>query len=1131
MPPVLDIDTAKKITEKIRQIVRFLRHSPRETIAVFAGLALGSIAWWLGQTDQPKQLGFKYLEIWQIFKQYGSLTLFIFSGLSVLWAFVLIWRRLTPPPEEPVDVRPSAIKGPMPFGPHDGVLFRRLGREGEIGTLLDWILDEQIGLIIVMGESGAGKTSLLRAGLHRVLENQSPPIEYHYWEAVPDKPVAGLLTAVQAGWAVTADTTAPQKLTDLYPPSKAGSRRVIVLDQFEQLSPSKKPHQPIFQLLRHVATTAMPPHSITYVVAFRRDYDPTWRDFEIESTVHRQTMMSLRLFSEEQAKDIIAIIAEAAHFTLDNALADDLIVGMRNDEDRISPVDIGITLLALNERALRKPERHLNRGDYRIAGGATGLLVEYASSRLDRYRPDEQNTILKALLELVDLDTDRRLAEGLTLDRLAEKTGSPTSTLQRYLHDLASPHVRLLELLPSGAYRLPHERLIPALRQLSGFMLAEAEQANRTFNLAYVTWVSGRRSRALLLHGRRLRDVVRQRNQLHWGADRTDKQEFLRRSCRRRNWQRTISGAVPAGLLILGYLGLEQLNRLQYQRDLAGWGQPAALYDYQGQLKTLSITNDRLTHLRWLRSSFNELSFETPKLSDLEGLEVCKSLVFLTLNLNGSRGIGSVDALKDLKGLTSLTLNLGSTSVGSLDALKELKSLKNLTLNLSREYVNLSGRIADSLDVLKDLKGLTSLTLDLSGSSNVGSLDALEELEGLTNLKLDLRGSYVGDGSVYSLPLKRLKDLTSLTLNLIGSRRTPSLDALKDLTSLTSLTLDLGDRNADSLDVLKDLKGLTNLTLDLSGSSVGSLDVLKDLKGLTNLTLDLSGSSVGSLDALKDLKGLTNLTLDLSGTNVGSLDALKDFKGLASLTLNLSDSKVRSLDALKDLKGLISLTLYLTNAVVDSLEALKDLTLNLTSINVGGLDALRNFKDLKGLTSLTLNLSGANVGGLDALKDLESLTSLTLNLSYSNLGSVDVLKDLKGLKNLTLNLIGGSNVGSLPLKDLTGLTNLTLNLGSSDVGGLDALKDLTGLKNLTLNLGSNSVGSLDALKHLEALTNLTLNANVSDLSTVHSLGALESLAITNALHYELGVLPKSVTKLTLSDDQGPAKMGRLGQPQ
>ena len=104
------------------------------------------------------------------------------------------------------------------------------------------------------------------------------------------------------------------------------------------------------------------------------------------------------MFSENQAKDNIAVISEAAGFTIDNALVDDLVASMKNEDDRITAVDIGITLLALNERALTRESRHLDKGDYRIAGGATGLLADYISSRLDRYRANERSTVVQAAI-------------------------------------------------------------------------------------------------------------------------------------------------------------------------------------------------------------------------------------------------------------------------------------------------------------------------------------------------------------------------------------------------------------------------------------------------------------------------------------------------------------------------------------------------------------------------------------------------------------------------------------------------------------------------------------------------------------------------------------------------------------
>lgn len=50
---------------------------------------------------------------------------------------------------------------------------------------------------------------------------------------------------------------------------------VIVLDQFEQLRGGRK----IFSLLRRLARAAKPPHRITWVIAFRREFSADWMDF------------------------------------------------------------------------------------------------------------------------------------------------------------------------------------------------------------------------------------------------------------------------------------------------------------------------------------------------------------------------------------------------------------------------------------------------------------------------------------------------------------------------------------------------------------------------------------------------------------------------------------------------------------------------------------------------------------------------------------------------------------------------------------------------------------------------------------------------------------------------------------
>src|SRR5262249_28766602 len=127
---------------------------------------------------------------------------------------------------------PSAIKGPMAFTEADGELFRKLDRESELQKLLGLVLDDQILMVVVRGASGAGKTSLLRAGLNDIVGDMAV---CHYWEAVPTEPDNGLLRAIQERWPEGAEK--PARLAELVNPSETLGRRshVIVLDQFEQL--------------------------------------------------------------------------------------------------------------------------------------------------------------------------------------------------------------------------------------------------------------------------------------------------------------------------------------------------------------------------------------------------------------------------------------------------------------------------------------------------------------------------------------------------------------------------------------------------------------------------------------------------------------------------------------------------------------------------------------------------------------------------------------------------------------------------------------------------------------------------------------------------------------------------------
>jgi hypothetical protein len=387
----------KTLDSVVRASIKRMKHHRREESA----LALAALLFWAGFSLSvwlPDSVKKDLLETRHVlpFAQAGC---FVMGTLFLLYGTYKIWRLVTPPDLPAVMDRPAPIKGPMAFTPEDGPLFRKLGREAELQKLLGWIEDDQVPLIVVMGASGAGKTSLLRAGLTDILSGKD--IAYHYWEAVPASPGDRLFRAIRESWnhcpsregprkdikesPLESRIALPESLNDLVnPPAELGRRRhVIVLDQFEQMRGQSLSHSPVFRLLRKIVREGRPPHRLTWIIAFRREFRADWSDFMIPEQGQGvyPPEMSLGLFSEDQAKRAAYCLVEEAALSVEQKVIENLI-DTASVEGEVSPVDLGIGLQVLAEAAGRQPGQTVTIRDYHFAGGAEGLLAEYISKQL-----------------------------------------------------------------------------------------------------------------------------------------------------------------------------------------------------------------------------------------------------------------------------------------------------------------------------------------------------------------------------------------------------------------------------------------------------------------------------------------------------------------------------------------------------------------------------------------------------------------------------------------------------------------------------------------------------------------------------------------------------------------------------
>ncbi|HTI69410.1 MAG TPA: leucine-rich repeat domain-containing protein [Candidatus Limnocylindria bacterium] len=698
-----------------------------------------------------------------------------------------IWLRTPPTPKE-VIIDPGPLKGGSSYGPQDGELFLRLGRRDELGQLWGWVLDSNVPFIAIKAESGAGKTSLLRAGLQYLLTQkydalapkQLAAIPTVYCEMRPSDPVGDLLALIRGEWkTVGIAASPPTTLQELLQYSSDFPRRlVLMLDQFEQLREEDSRHAPVFEFLSGLAARRGPCH-LTCVVAFREEYASAWMNFCVQrldaKNLLRPRELILNLFRrddrpERNSDAVLVTLAEQAKLEIDDARKP-LLEALTDLKGRISPFDLSVSLLCLSQLG----RSHIGVRDI-PANGLQGLFAQYLEGLLEHVQEEERALVFGAIyFGLIEHDADRsgdgprRIAEGRALGELAKGRLLDSRRLEYALNTLSQREAGLLERLPDVGggprYRLLHERFVQAIRMLSGVHLAEADKARAKLRIAYQSYILTRRWSHLLT------GVDLQLVHVHWadlphGEDARELEDFYRRSLSRRTASRIIGTSVMTMVLCVAYWGIQQARDNYWYEKLAKWRLPRDLYNVQGQLTKLHVQNRQMEDARWINVMLTDLEFHCPNLRwfpkfsraltnlsladcNITDAEVCSRLPALaSLDLGGNK-LTTLAGLEKLPALTSL--DLGGNKLTTLAGLEKLPALTSLHLGGNKlttlagleklpalTSLDLSGNELTTLAGLEKLPALTSLDLGGNKLTNLAGLEKLPELEYLWLPKNDL---------------------------------------------------------------------------------------------------------------------------------------------------------------------------------------------------------------------------------------------------------------------------------------------------------------------------------------------------------------------------------------------------------
>jgi WD40 repeat protein/serine/threonine protein kinase len=329
----------------------------------------------------------------------------------------------------------SPYKGLRPFTEADAADF--FGREMLIQDLLTR-LSESVDLVrflAVVGPSGSGKSSVVRAGLIPALRKGGLPGSEHWFisEMLPGGNPFAEVAAALLRVAVNPPADLPARLraderglirsVAAILPNDPAVELTLVIDQFEEVFTLVDDETTRAAFLASLTTAVLDPESrLRVIITLRADFvDQPLRYVDFGELVRQRTEFVLPLGSEE-LEQAITRPTERAGLRLEPA-----IVPTISSEIGDHPGMLPLLQYALTELFERREGRTLTLRAYRASGGVLGALARRADELYTGLDAPGREAARQLFLRLITLgegveDTRRRVAR-VELDQLAPTDG------------------------------------------------------------------------------------------------------------------------------------------------------------------------------------------------------------------------------------------------------------------------------------------------------------------------------------------------------------------------------------------------------------------------------------------------------------------------------------------------------------------------------------------------------------------------------------------------------------------------------------------------------------------------------------------------------------------------------------
>ncbi|MFE4665681.1 hypothetical protein ACFRI7_07150 [Streptomyces sp. NPDC056716] len=500
-----------------------------------------------------------------------------------------------PPPDTDTAPVPSALcpyRGLASYRQQDAGWF--FGRRRSTDALVDQLRDAERtgGIVMLVGASGAGKSSLLNAGLLPALESGVLGEERAaVARLVPGSdPVTELVRRIPGLAPFAARRhggSSSDEIDPATPPTTPPTPPVLIVDQFEEvftLCPDDDTRRTFIRLLHAAASPPPGPPGgtppVLVVLGIRADFfEKCLVHPELADALQHRHMV-LGPLTAGELRDAVAGPAKAVGLELEPGLAELIVREVSADGPR-GAHDAGVLPLlshALLATWQRRKGGRLTLAGFRAAGGIQGAVAATAEQAWAGLDPAARTAARLLLLRLVRIgeDTAATRRRG-TRRQLAEESADPGKT-EESLEALVRAR---LVTLDADTVEITHEALLHAWPRLRDWI-----DEDRGGNLLRQrleedgrAWETSGRDTALLYRGSRL-------DQAHtWAESAGDTflnrgaVEFLAASVRLRRRTVWLSRGAIAALMVLSIVAVGSAVVAWQQRDDAVFAQVIAEAD------------------------------------------------------------------------------------------------------------------------------------------------------------------------------------------------------------------------------------------------------------------------------------------------------------------------------------------------------------------------------------------------------------------------------------------------------------------------------------------------------------------------------------------------------------------------